>query len=1560
MEINLNQERLSFDPNVIDQAPNVYIAQNCEHNINVGAINLQVTEQHTLFKPTKQTFNDFRTTISQLRDGEDVLTPLLDFSKDVRFDTCSLKPIDSRNFQTFLQQHLNGGLPNVAGFEYLHLSLSRLQNSNINLEFPFTSGFDMCHILSLQIPFILHQIFNDVNRRGVLFTRGPVGWNPFRYLYLKLSFYYGCLKRNLNFGIGDGGIYVRIPMSYDIPTRQWSLPRPHIIYNFLVECINDKYGINNEIMDSRSAPGIDILEQRPINSDDANYGFNLGNFNIMYFRPLIIFDTYNDALDNRLRDHHLYPLLSDDLILVDTLYNARVNQNVNYMGMPSIAYYTGDDVNAAPQAPISRSYFDGSMTNGVIPKITGKRYFRKNDPIYATSIPALPNQLVVYGSNRNVYAYKLNQNADDLTALTEVTYLGGGRMFNVREEIPDVDIPLNEEVEPLKKKKKSSKRKRSTRHRRSPQRYSPPIHRHRSQHVLRQNPKRTKYGKRAYKFVEKKEGDLTLKTYLCSTDGACGLYCLLATNEEKLEKLFNLKHVKDIGRIITKLIKKYKIDLKVGTCAQQLVKISDDAHISSRFFNDDRSMVVESRRCKTHPYEEIFNFILKDDHWYHCEQEIPKEFSCFDEDEITLIPSDKYYSVKKLNSKYDISFEKRDQIAFDVETDNDYTSNDPEVQNEMRINTISFIYYSDGKIIEKRTFCLGVDGCTNPLESFARKIFEIIERRWNERLKFPGVPKWRLPLYICAFNGGGFDYQFIIRYFCECKLFANSNYNIPTIRPTTRFKCLSFQRRFGDEVYDILKFHDLCQIVNMSLEDCFQNFVSKEERGKDIFPIDYYKNKKTNHLECLKQKILKADINDIPPNKRKGIDDNDLKILECFEYVEHLTKYCMKDVEVLRSNYIAVNKAFNDICNERHLIENEKPFCILEWDTANQLCQSLQIHMMKPIYKWNKKCPTQAETNLDREEYSSFRKQYLNDLNKHTVTLMRRPTAAQNEFIRKSIFGGKSLPRVTYCNSIVGTRFENPDKLPSTEELLKGVKDTLHNCKVLADFKGQYPSTHNFGVFPFGRIKDMSVEEMRYTIDAYNGLDYLKIEALPLFVCDVTLKGNYNDIFPSNVSRYKDKLIWDNFDGRKVLTNVHLLILLQSGCEILAMHKCLKFEMKGPIFREGQMFFTKQKEYYKKQKKFGLEALSKLMGNAFYGGLIKREYNNETIFLTGFEDPDEDEDRHSLYDAEVHGMLVRKSTTKPNEFAKTPSYQGAFTLSYAKLQVDHLINVIMRCARYMPECIDIVLHFLACYGDTDSLLIPYNAIARLEEEGYFHDDPEFNGLLGRLSCDINKNFSNEKLNFAIIFESFLIGPKFYYLRYLNPDTNEIGEKFKMKGIKPYSKIDLMERDDFGRAKCIKTWDKVCGEAIKDFYWTNLNRDEDHHYTLKAYFERIGALPIMMPSENTPFVQTPFVVMKIPTERELQFDAFNTRPRLENLRLPWTVTQQLRNYEDVEIPKWLEKAVAENAFYKTNYEDPIERWYKDEEKIKANMNKLVFSMDDVSNIVEPLIDLNLIN
>lgn len=1568
MEILLNDESVTFNPNVVDQAHGVYIAQSCINNINVGATHLEISDGHTLIRPNKEMLENFRSTISEMRDDMDILTPLLDYSKNVRFDTCSLKPIDSRTFRSFLQQHLNGGLDQVAGFEYLHLSLCTLQNSDIHLEFPFTSGYDMCHILSLQLPLILYKIFNDETKRATLFTRNEAGgWRPFMYMYVKLSFYYATLKRNFTHGIGDGGVYCRIPIRYNIQLRQWSIPRPHLIYDFLVESINHKYEINDEIRIARAAPGIEILdiaenplESRPINSNDANYGFNMGNFNVLYFRPLIIFDTFNDDLRVDLGENNeLYRLITNDLVAVNALYDIRSSTTSNSMGMPSIAYYNGI-LHAAPQAPIAREYYDHTMTDGVIPLITGKRYFRKHDLLYSNASPVLPNELTVYGTNRDVYAYKLHQ-TDDMTALRELTYIGGGRMFRVNE-VPE-DIPIFEqehEVEPPKKRIRRAKRKLPQRERRTPERIVEHRIRSRTHHNLRQNPsKKQKYGKKAFKFTEKIEDELILKSYLCNREGACGLVALVATNEEKIETLLNLKHRRDVDQIIEKLMKIYKINESKGTCSDQLLRISNDAKISAKFFDSDRRLLAESRRCITHPFEEIFNFILKDEHWFHCEQILPEKFSHFEKDEITTIPSERYYSVKKLNSKHDISFEKRDVLTFDAETDNDYTLSDPDEQNVMHINTIHYMYHSQGKIIEEKTFCKGIDGCSDPLDNFAKKIFEIVERRWSARMNEPGLPNWRLPLYICAFNGGGFDFQFIIRYFCESKLFKNSNYRIPSIRPTARFKCLSFQRKYKDELFEIMKFHDLWQIVNMSLDDCFQNFVSKKEKGKDIFPIEYYKNKKTNHLQCLSQGIIHADINDIPKHKQGKITEEDKEILSNYNYIENLIKYCKRDVEILRENYIAVNKAFNDICNERHLIENEKPFCILEWDTANQLCQSLQIHMMKPIHRWNKRCPTQKETNLNRWKYAEFRKAYLNDLCKHTVTLMRRPTAEQNAFFRASISGGKSLPRVSYCNSIVGTKFESPKSLPTLDELLLSLQNSKDLCKVLADFKGQYPSTHNFGVFPYGRIERLTIAEMQYIIDAYNDLDHLKIDALPFFIGDFTIKGNYNDVFPSNPTRYKHKLIWDNFDGRKCLTNIHLLMLIKSGCEILSMHGGFKFENRDAIFREGQMFFTKEKERYKKEGKFGLEALCKLMGNSFYGGLIKREYNGEVIFLTGFEDPDINENRHSLYDIEAHSMPIRKSKTKPNEYAKTPSYQGSYTLSYAKFQVDYLVNVVMRYARFMPECIDIVLNFLPVAGDTDSLLIPYLSIGRLSDEGYFNEDPEVNGLLGRLSCDINKNFDNAKLNFAVIFECFLLAPKLYYLRYINPETNTIGEKFKMKGVSKYAKVSLLERNENGRSKTIKTYESPCGEALKDFYWFNINSNEDVHYTLQCFFERIGSTPFKMPSEETPFEQTPFTVWKVPVERELQFDAFDTRPRLENLRLPWTVCQQLRGYDNVKIPQWLNNAVKEHAFFQKTYVDPMKEWEDEEKQLDKYRTKLCFNMDQVNDVIEPLIDLSLI-
>ena len=132
--------------------------------------------------------------------------------------------------------------------------------------------------------------------------------------------------------------------------------------------------------------------------------------------------------------------------------------------------------------------------------------------------------------------------------------------------------------------------------------------------------------------------------------------------------------------------------------------------------------------------------------------------------------------------------------------------------------------------------------------------------------------------------------------------------------------------------------------------------------------------------------------------------------------------------------------------------------------------------------------------------------------------------------LRKSIFGGKSLPRIH--------TYESTDKDKPYDE----IKDCLH----FKDISGMYVYIMKKFSFPFNKCKYVSVKDLEMYNKELEAGNYTNLMNNKLFIVEVECQPNECDLEPP-IGRYENgKLIWDCARRREVYTYIDLQKLLKS------------------------------------------------------------------------------------------------------------------------------------------------------------------------------------------------------------------------------------------------------------------------------------------------------------------------------------------------------------------------------------------------------------------------------
>ena len=222
----------------------------------------------------------------------------------------------------------------------------------------------------------------------------------------------------------------------------------------------------------------------------------------------------------------------------------------------------------------------------------------------------------------------------------------------------------------------------------------------------------------------------------------------------------------------------------------------------------------------------------------------------------------------------------------------------------------------------------------------------------------------------------------------------------------------------------VLITHDLCQILNMSLDNAIKSYANTDHK-KGIFP-HLLVNDKMFFEDDFINKTVKLKVEDFPIKDREKYTNQEFNILE------ELKKYGKNDVIILKQLYEDFNNLFMN--------ENNNKIDILNCFTTGSM-----VH-----YLWMQELP----------ENVTFKK---NNKSRYLHTKLFLCDNYENEFIRKSIIGGKTIARVNLLQN-------------KRKDILKGyIKNPLYYL----DINSMYASVMSLKSYPYGKPRFLNNEEIR-------------------------------------------------------------------------------------------------------------------------------------------------------------------------------------------------------------------------------------------------------------------------------------------------------------------------------------------------------------------------------------------------------------------------------------------------------------------------------------------------
>ena len=592
---------------------------------------------------------------------------------------------------------------------------------------------------------------------------------------------------------------------------------------------------------------------------------------------------------------------------------------------------------------------------------------------------------------------------------------------------------------------------------------------------------------------------------------------------------------------------------------------------------------------------------------------------------------------------------------------------------------------------------------------------------------------------LCAYNGAKFDLYFLFNKILGSARWFPKEHYVPLIilKSSTIISLRIINKTYG---FPVLISHDIVQVAPMTLADACKSFLPGEPAKIDFHDQIMALSDIRYAAAGLAGAPWKAwteerdyTIKKYPSALVKG--GGGLRVMQQsigrFRPSD-VIEYCCRDTDVLQRLYHAEDAAV------KGLTTKGTPLGVFDFLTCGSLTWSNFIRDAQPMFG-----------DGTRKLYSV--------------------NSPMNDFIRKSIYGGRSLPRITF-----------------------GEADGSGEM-VYLDISAMYASIMCENKFPFGLpewIDQTKANELVNKVVDWaqrpNGPRPLaRIWALPcFFIARVEYEERRSSLEPVIPVKTKAGTKYILERRSAILTSLDIALIVAKGGRIFSVGELLSFPYSDYLCRP---WVAKCVEGKKKYGKSALGVFYKLLGNAAYGQQLKRDHLNHWAICSK---PEETEQFLKQYDwdsylsvGDVDILYGRDKNAKKRYLSSRAPYVGSFVLAYSRLMLQHIISVIN------PNE-DPALQ--PALGDTDSLLVPKSALGRLMDAGIIPrpGEPVLPGMMADEIADtiVPSSYIPEaekpryKGLYWTVSRWFSPAPKVLAVECVDPVNGDLYYKYRTKGI----------------------------------------------------------------------------------------------------------------------------------------------------------------------------------
>lgn len=658
--------------------------------------------------------------------------------------------------------------------------------------------------------------------------------------------------------------------------------------------------------------------------------------------------------------------------------------------------------------------------------------------------------------------------------------------------------------------------------------------------------------------------------------------------------------------------------------------------------------------------------------------------------------------------------------------------------------------FLNGREYESKTFCYVCDPSKDVNQLTFDYIMDLIIRMKDEYIEKKGKYGFReqekflqAPLFICAYNGSGFDFHFFMQSILKSQVYAERFESTCTLKGS---KIISFNIWDKYSQTRALCTHDIFNITGCSLSNAAKDFLSNKDGhvdlDKDTFPHQWVT--KENLMFAKGHEFVSLVIDDFPESMREKVQsqvNKGLIVLDRYPFHRLLHSYGPKDVDVM----IAVYKKMEALTQEA------VGTGILRFITLSKLTW----------YGFRHHLPNRYLQSGSFNCKNKYQKRY---------TKIYRTNLAADKKISQSIIGGKCYPRIM--------NFVSPDVHKSYDD----IKDYY----VYADIISMYVSIMMKCDLPYGLEKNLVAgsKGLKEIIERKNWDP--KDPLVPFCVLDVTFELHPHELEPC-VSRKVTKnnctkLCWDTVKRRQWITSIDLFLILRNKGKVFEINEAYIWPHRGPLFKEWVTKTFNEKQKAAKEGRKAAKQYYKTAGNGCYGSSLQRTFNDTTILIRDYEDLCKFHNQYEWTDTlnqdnwekGLHEVLVLKGQRKRHdlfEWTSRPRYMGSFILAWSRYLLDTIIEQAFP-SRRDGDANSVQSQFL--YGDTDSLLIHSSCLRRIKDL--------FGKEAGQLGDDLYSDWSwDEKRGprFAKVVRYTCGAPKSYAVQAVVPP--ELAEKVEYEG-----------------------------------------------------------------------------------------------------------------------------------------------------------------------------------